>query len=258
MSVRSFSSRDGIRLGYREIGSGRPLILLHGFMGTGLHWLVRGPAASFAEHGFRVLLPDLRGHGLSAKPHDHRAYPPDVLAEDGMAFVDHLGLGAGDYDLGGYSLGARIVVRMLVRGSEPARAVVAAQGLAKISGPQRSEATRSALTAVLDRVDLDHDSAERQTAHRVSELAEDPQALLYMLDSLVATRGEDLRAIALPTLVVIGDRDERSDADELAALLPAGRFARVPGDHESAITAPEFAAAVKAFLGERVPLAGPG
>jgi pimeloyl-ACP methyl ester carboxylesterase len=36
---------------------------------------------------------------------------------------------------------------------------------------------------------------------------------------------------ATPTLVVIGDQDERSDADELAALLPAGRYVRVPGGH---------------------------
>jgi hypothetical protein len=49
---------------------------------------------------------------------------------------------------------------------------------------------------------------------------------------------------------VIGDRDERSDADELAALLPAGRFARVPGGHGGAFAAPELAAAIKAFLAD--------
>ncbi len=258
MSARRFAGRDGIELAYRDIGSGRPLILLHGFMGTASHWLERGPAASFAEHGFRVLLPDLRGHGNSAKPHDQGAYPPDVLVEDGVAFVEHLGLGAGDYDLGGYSLGGRIVARMLVRGAEPARAVVAAQGLGKVSGPQGSDATRRALAAALGGVDLDHGSAEGRIARWVSGLAEDPRALLYLMDSLVATREEELRAITVPTLVVIGDRDERSDADELAALLPAGRFARVPGNHESAIAAPEFAEAVEAFLGEPVLPEGSG
>jgi len=50
-----------------------------------------------------------------AQSHDPAAYPPDVLADDGLALVEHLGLGDGDYDLGGYSLGARIVVRMLAR-----------------------------------------------------------------------------------------------------------------------------------------------
>ena len=72
-----------------------------------------------------------------------------------------------------------------------------------------------------------------------------------MLDSLVPTPEAALRAITVPTLVAIGDRDERSDADELAALLPDARFVRVPGDHGSAFSAPELAAAIVEFLTER-------
>lgn len=56
-----------------------------------------------------------------------RSYPPDVLADDGLALINWLRLD--DYDLGGYSLGARIVPRMLVRGVGPAHAIVAGQGL---------------------------------------------------------------------------------------------------------------------------------
>ena len=81
-----------------------------------------------------------------------------------------------------------------------------------------------------------------------AKLGADPRALLCVLGSLVPTPEGDLRRITTPTLVVIGDRDERSDADELAALLPAGRFARVPGGHGSAFAAPELAAVIKAFL----------
>ena len=57
-----------------------------------------------AGQGYRVILPDLRGHGDSARPHDPAAYPPDALADDGLALIEQLGLT--DYDLGGYSLGA--------------------------------------------------------------------------------------------------------------------------------------------------------
>ena len=72
-----------------------------------------------------------------------------------------------------------------------------------------------------------------------------------MLNSLVPTPEAALRQITTPTLVAIGDQDERSDADELAALLHDARFVRVPGDHGSAFAAPELAAAVAAFLAER-------
>jgi len=251
MDVSRFAGRDGMQLAYRETGSGRPLILLHGFMGTGSHWLDKGPAGTLAGQGFRLFLPDLRGHGESASSHDPLAYPPDVLADDGLALIEHLGLGAGEYDLGGYSLGGRVVVRMLARGAGPGRAVVAGQGLAKVSGPQGGGESRRLLTALADGTALDPGSPDARVVDWVTKSGADPQALLQVLGSLVPTPEDSLRRIAIPTLVVIGDRDERSDADELAALLPAGRYVRVPGGHADAFTAPEFAATIKAFLTDR-------
>jgi pimeloyl-ACP methyl ester carboxylesterase len=247
MDVLKFAGRDGVPLVYRETGAGRPLILLHGFMGMGTQWLDWGSGGGLAEQGFRLILPDFRGHGESTRSHDPLAYPPDVLADDGLALIEHLGLGAGEYDLGGYSLGGRVVVRLLARGAQPRRAVVAAQGLEKVSGPQ-GDASRRSLTAVLDGSALDPDSRDARFAHWMATLGADPQALLLLLDSLVATPESALRQITTPTLVVIGDQDERADADELAALLPAGRFVRVPGDHGSAFSAPEFRAAISEFL----------
>ena len=244
-----FAGRDGARLAYRETGSGRPLILLHGFMGKGSDWLDQGSVGMLAEQGFRLVLPDFRGHGDSARPHDPHACPTDILADDGLALIGHLGLAAGEYDLGGYSVGGRIVVRMLARGAEPGRAVVAGQGLAKVSGPQGGGAKRRALIATVDGTALDPNSRDAQVAHWVAKLGADPLALLRVLDSLVPTPEDVLRRITTPTLVAIGDRDGRSDAGELAALLPAGRYVCVPGGHAGAFAAPEFAAAIKAFLG---------
>jgi pimeloyl-ACP methyl ester carboxylesterase len=244
-----FVGRDGVELAFYETGSGRPLILLHGFMGASTQML-DGWASMFVEQGRRVVLPDFRGHGDSAKPHDPAAYPPDVLADDGLALIEHLGLGDGDYDLGGYSLGARIVLRMLVRGAKPGRAIVAGQGLTKVSGPQ-GEASRRVLTALADGVAIEPGSREALIAQWISKLGADPRALLLVLDSHVPTPEHALRQITIPALVAIGAQDERADADELAALLCDGRFVRVPGSHESAFTAPELAAAMTAFLAER-------
>ncbi len=251
MGVYRFAGRDGVELACREAGSGRPLVLLHGFMGAGSHMLDYGRASAFAEQGYRVIVPDFRGHGDSAKPHDPAAYPPDVLAEDGLALVGHLGLGDGDYDLGGYSLGGRIVVRMLLRGAKPGRAIVAGQGLAKVSGPQGGGVNHRVLTALVDGVAIEPGSPDARIAHWISELGADPLALLHVLNSLVPTPEDALRQIAIPTLVAIGEKDERSDADELAALLRDARLVRVPGDHGSAFAAPELTAAVAAFLTER-------
>jgi len=143
------------------------------------------------------------------------------------------------------------VVRMLVRGAKPGRAIVAGRGLAKVSGPQGGGVNHRALTALVDGVAIERGSPEARIAHWISELGADPVALLHVLNSLVPTPEDALRQIAIPTLVAIGEKDERSDAGELAALLRDARFVRVPGDHGSAFAAPELTAAIAAFLAGR-------
>jgi pimeloyl-ACP methyl ester carboxylesterase len=245
--VQRFAGRDGLELAYRETGEGRPLVLLHGLSATSLQWLDHGPAAVLAERGNRVILPDLRGHGDSARPHDPASYPPDVLADDGLALIDRLGLD--DYDLGGYSLGARIALRMLVRGARPARAILAGQGLAAVSSAVNGGANRRVLTALANGHRIDPGSPDAESGYWITRLGGDPRALLLVLDSLVATRAEALRQVRTPALVVVGDQDhDHASAEALATALPNARFTRVPGDHWSALTGPELATAITAFL----------
>jgi pimeloyl-ACP methyl ester carboxylesterase len=237
-----------VDLAWHETGSGRPLILLPGFGGMGSRMLGHGPAAALAAHGHRVILPDFRGYGDSAKPRDRAGYPPDILTDDGLALTAQLGLGDGDYDLGGYSLGARIVVRMLARGARPGRAIVAGQGLANVSGPQGGGANHRVLTALVNGTAIEPGSPDAYRAQVISQGSADPRVMLHVLDSLVPTAEADLRGITVPVLVAIGDQDERSDAAQLAALLPDSRFVRVPGDHGSALAAPELTSAILEFL----------
>jgi pimeloyl-ACP methyl ester carboxylesterase len=239
-----FPGRDGQPLVYRTIGDGRPIVLLHGFAGNGPHFLQFGPAPVLAQHGYRVIMPDLRGHGDSARPHDPAAYPPDVLADDGLALIDFLGLR--DYDLGGYSLGGRIVLRMLARGARPARAFVGGQGLDALGGPtSRTGGYRRALEAITSGEALQPGSPEARSAAWFAQ-AGDPVALLHVLGTFVETPREALSAITIPVLVVAGDQDERQ-AGQLAAALPHARFAEVPGDHASAM-ATQLSAEVLRFL----------
>jgi pimeloyl-ACP methyl ester carboxylesterase len=245
--ARRFPGRDGLELAYRVTGEGRPLVLLHGFTASGLQWLHHGPGAAIAGSGYRVILPDLRGHGDSAQPHDPESYPPDVLADDGLALADWLGLD--DYDLGGYSLGGTVVLRMLARGARPARAIVAAQGLDAITSSARGGRYRHVLSALASGDTIEPGSPDAQQAHWITQGGGDPQALLHVLDTLVATPDAALRQITTPTLVVVGDRDDgHASADALAATLPSAQFTQVPGNHFTALTGPEFATAILAFL----------
>jgi len=236
-------------LAYREMGEGRPLLLIHGYFSTALvNWVRYGHAALIAAQGYRVIMPDLRGHGDSAKSHDPAAYPPDVLVDDGFALLDHLGLT--EYDIGGYSLGARTVLRMLVRGASPGRAIAAGMGL---EGMTQTAARTGYFRRVLTHLgEFERGSPEWMTEAFLKTVRADPTALLHVLDSFVDTQRAELARIETPTLVLAGtDDDDNGSAEALSAALPNGRHVAIPGNHMSAVTKPQLGAAIAAFVGER-------
>jgi pimeloyl-ACP methyl ester carboxylesterase len=250
LPVQRFSCPDGVQLAWREVGSGRPLVLLHGLMGSGGRLAGQGLVTALSRRGYRVILPDLRGHGDSGRPHDPARYPPDILADDILALIGHLGLD--EYDLGGYSMGGKLVLRLLARGVRPAHAVVGGQGLDALDAESdRTDGHRRILAAVADRALLPAGSPEEAMAAWIRESGVDARAVGLILDTFVATRADALRRVSVPTLVIVGDRDSRgTSAGSLAALLPRGRLVLVPGDHVTALSAPEFTAAALEFLGE--------
>ena len=104
-----WTASDGVRLAYHELGQGQPVVLLHGlFSDAYMNWIKFGHAARIAAGGFRVIMPDLRAHGQSDNPHGMRFYPKGILARDLRELIAMLGLS--EFDLGGFSLGARTVV----------------------------------------------------------------------------------------------------------------------------------------------------
>jgi pimeloyl-ACP methyl ester carboxylesterase len=248
LPVQYFQGRDGAQLAYREMGEGRPVVLIHGFFSTAfVNWVRYGHAAQVAALGYRVVMPDLRGHGDSAKPHDASAYPRDVLADDGFALIEHLGLT--DYDLGGYSLGGRTTIRMLARGARPGRAIVAGagwDGIVNTGG--RGARFRHILTNLGT---FERGSEEWMAEAFLKTVGGDPVAMLHVLDTFVDTPRENLERIETPTLVLMGSDDhDTGSGEDLAAALPHGQYAVMPGNHMSAVTKPQLGAAIGDFLGD--------
>lgn len=222
------------------------MVLLHGlFSNAETNWLKFGHAEEIASRGFRLIMPDLRGHGRSDAPHDAAAYPPDVLARDGIELIDHLGLI--DYDLGGYSLGARTAARMAIMGARPRKLVISGMGLrGMLDVNRRAEAFRKVLTGL--------GTHERGSPAWMAEAflkttGADPKAMLPLLDSFVDSTEDELRALTIPTLVVSGaEDDDNGPAQDLAEILPNGRYESIPGNHMSAVTRPELGRAIARFL----------
>ena len=222
------------------------MVLLHGlFSDADTNWIRFGHAAEIASRGFRVIMPDLRAHGASARPHDPAAYPPDILADDGLALIAHLGLT--DYDLGGYSLGARTAVRMVARGARPKRLIVSGMGLqGLLETGRRSGHFKHVLKGIGTH---ERGSPEWLAEAFLKTTGGDPQALLPLLDSFVDTREAELRKIGVPVLVLSGKEDrDNGSAEALAELLPDARHVEVPGNHMSAVMKPELGRAIADFL----------
>ena len=246
IAVQRFTARDGVGLAWREMGEGRPLLLIHGYVSNAVvNWIRYGHARHIADAGFRVIMPDLRGHGDSDKPHDPACYKPDVLADDVFDLIRHLGLT--DYDLAGYSLGGRTSVRMMAKGARPRRAVLSGMGLDGILNTQgRGGYFRHVLTNIGS---FERGSSEWLTEAFLKTTGGDPEALLLILDTFVDTSREELAAIDLPVLVVTGeDDDDNGSGEALAEALPQGRFESIPGNHMSAVTKPELGRAIASFL----------
>jgi len=241
-----FDSFDGERLAWRETGEGRPLVLIHGYFSDAhTNWIRYGHAATIAAAGFRVIMPDLRAHGSSAKPHDPAAYPPDVLMRDGFALIEHLGLT--EYDLGGYSLGARTTMRMLVNGAKPRRAILSGMGLTGLTHTEgRSDHFRNILTNLGT---FKQGSPEWLAEAFLKTTKGDPVALLHILDTFVNTPEEKVRAVSMRVLVLQGaDDHDNGSAHVLTEALPHATYREIPGTHMSAVLRPELGQEIADYL----------
>ncbi len=240
------ASFDGARLAVHRIGQGRPVVLLHGlFSSAEMNWIRFGHAAKLAEAGFEAIMPDLRAHGDSARPHDPAAYPAGVLVRDVEAAVETLGLG--DFDLVGFSLGSRTAAGAVVTGMAPRRLVLAGMGLEGLAGWLR----RSAF--FIDAIDRFDEVRQGDPAYLAVQFMKtmkvDRVAARLLLGAVTDLSPDDLAAVTMPTLVVCGDKDlDNGSPQKLVDALPNAVFEQVPGTHMSSVTEPALGEAIARFL----------
>jgi pimeloyl-ACP methyl ester carboxylesterase len=222
------------------------VILLHGlFSDSEMNWIKFGHAERIAGEGLRVIMPDLRAHGASGKPHEPEHYPRGILARDLRELIAHLGLD--DFDLGGFSLGARTVVEAVGEGMRPGKTVLAGMGLQGLKGWERRK------TFFLEAID-EFETAPRGNPHWLAiqfmkTMKVDLAAAAHLLESFCDAEDDWLAALAMPTLVVCGSEDEdNGSARDLADALPHGTYREVPGTHMSSVTRRELGEEIASFL----------
>jgi pimeloyl-ACP methyl ester carboxylesterase len=246
IATHFWTASDGVELAYRETGQGRAAILIHGlFSDAAMNWINFGHAKRIAAAGLRVIMPDLRAHGLSAKPHNPALYPKGILARDLKELIDRLALE--QFDLVGFSLGSRTTVQAVSEGLRPRKAVLGGMGLQGLLHWDKRQ------QFFIDAIDK-FDSTRRGDPHWLAiqfmrTMKVDREAAALVLQSFGDADLDWLGAFSMPTLVLIGSEDEdNGSAPELAAALPNADYAEVPGTHMSSVTKPELGEAIATFL----------
>lgn len=240
---------NGIAIAYEAHGQGKPVLLIHGFGSSGkVNWIDTGWVETLTGAGYEAITFDNRGHGASRKLYDAQLYFAHDMAEDALHLMDHLGIER--CPVIGYSMGARIAAWLCL--NHPDRvstAVFGGMGRNLISGLEDGEEIITALTAEsLDQVSgrtgrqfrifADHNKADR------AALA------ACMVNSREPMSEAEVRRIATPTLVAVGETDEMAgSAAALAQLLTNAEAFTIPRrDHMRATGDPAFKSATLDFL----------
>ena len=246
INTSRFTSFDGVQLAVHEAGEGRPLVLLHGlFSHAEMNWIKFGHAAKLIEAGFRVIMPDFRVHGQSDAPHDPSAYPQDVLVTDMLALFEHLALD--DFDLGGFSLGARITAKLLCAGIRPRRALLMGMGWEGLQG--WNDRQQFFVDAINKRETVKRGDPHFMAVQFFKSQKIDPVAALLMLNSFGPVDTDALSEIGAPIAVICGANDhDNGSASLLANNLTNARYIEVPGTHMSSVTEAALGDAIVKFL----------
>lgn len=254
---------DTIDLAYSEAGSGPPLVLLHGLGGSQRDWELQLPA--FRPH-YRVIMPDLRGHGRSPRPRG--PYRISLLAADVALLL--MRLDARPAHVLGLSLGGAVALQLAIDYPELVRSLVLVNALPRFVTShwrQRLLALRRFLNVYLRGMDkvadevaarlfplLEQAPIRAEAARRLA--SNDPAA--YRASLWAAARFDVsylLDLITCPVLVVAGDRDTTlplAPKRRLAEQLPNARFQVIANSgHATPLDQPEaFNRVVLAFLRE--------
>jgi pimeloyl-ACP methyl ester carboxylesterase len=255
-------SSDAPRLHVDREGAGPLVVLAHGFAGSARNF---GPQARALRSGFRVIRYDARGHARSAAPDDPSAYTPEAFAGDLGRVID-----APAAVVGGLSMGASTALRFALAHRERLRGLILAAFPAGASAPGGIAAQATAFADAIERDGLEA-AGERfawgptsgldpGAARLVRQgfLEHPPHGLVHTLRGVLANQpsveelAPSLGALAVPVLVIVGDRDRGSLAPSraLAAALPSAHLVVVPGaGHIVNLERPAaFNAALSTFL----------
>jgi 3-oxoadipate enol-lactonase len=257
---------DGLSFYFQEHGDGEPVLLVHGFPLSGELWR---PVVERLGDGYRLIIPDLRGHGRSEAS---VTASMGRFAEDLAALLDHLGEQRPTVVVG-LSMGGYVAFEFVRRHPERVRALVLANSRAAADSEEqargryesaertRREGSRAVADSMLGKLFAPRASADLRSRW-YAIMAESPSTGLAAALLAMASRPasiETLRGFERPVLVIAGENDaiaSLADAEEMLRAAPDSRLEIVEdAGHMTPVEQPErFTTLLRSFLEALPPL----
>lgn len=263
---------NGIRMHYTIEGDGPPVVLLHGYQLDRSFW---EPQVSALRRQYRVIVPDLRGHGASGLGNVETS-SMELLADDLRALLDRVAVRE-PIVLAGLSMGGYTAFAFWRKQPERVRALILADTrasadtddgrrtrLAIAEQVEREQSSRAAIEALFPILLAPANYADRALVERVQAMAARPSAAaLAAAQRGMAARPDStplLASITCPTLIIVGEHDAGtppSDARAMHAGIPRSELFEVPrAGHLSTLEEPEAVNQMILRFLERVGAAG--
>jgi len=245
----SYLDREGVRIWYEVAGAGDrlPMVLSHGFGSSARMW---APNLAALTADRPVITWDLRGHGRSDAPEQQDLYTAQACIDDLAALLDAAGIARAV--IGGLSLGGYLSLAFARQHPERVAALVLCDTGPGYRNDQARQEWNDRALAQADRLEsqglvaLGGDQAQHTSAAGIARAA---RGMLTQHDATVI---ESLPAIAVPTLVLVGSRDQPflGAANYLAAKIPGAVQVVIEGaGHVSNVDEPaQFNQQVASFL----------
>lgn len=246
-AMKTYASFDGTQISYHDVGEGPVVILLHGFSGNAdINWFQPQIAQKIAAAGYRVIAPDLRGHGASPFDAPPERWPSDAIARDQIALTAHLG--EAPYATVGYSMGAISALRFHLLSRNTGRLILGGIGdsVADENNTDRNTAFRAAIEEGLAGKDT---PGAKAILARAKATGGTLKGYLGALSARTYTAADLLATFDVPTLVLTGDQDlDNGSGPALAEKIPGARYTQLTGTHLTAVLDPALPAAIIADL----------
>jgi pimeloyl-ACP methyl ester carboxylesterase len=242
-------SLNGFDMCYEARGEGEPLLLLHGGMGIGSDW--KHVFATDPE-GYRLIVPDLRGHGRSTNPAQRFTFRQ--CASDLLALLDHLGIARTNAI--GMSMGAKALLHVATMQPDRVTAMVLVSATPYFPQQLRTAAAQFTRQAFEQLSDAELKTLRNRHVHgdeQILQLYETTRGFATSYDDMAFTPAL-LGTIAARTLIVHGDRDPLYPVEmavELYRGIPQSALWVIPGGAHGPIfgsIAPRFVSTALAHL----------